>query len=107
MRLFYPHYFQSLRPALKNIIQQLSFVPYLDEIIIGLDRANEQEYRFALQFFKTKSKTSILWNDGLMQAIHKKLDKHGLAPKQAGKGRNVWYCMGYVLAGTKAEASAA
>ena len=109
MAVILPSLFSELEgPALKNIIEQLSFVPYLDEIIVGLDRANEQEYRFALQFFsKLSQKTSILWNDGpAMQAIHKKLDKHGLAPKQAGKGRNVWYCIGYVLAGTKAEAIA-
>ena len=61
MAVILPSLFSELEgPALKNIIQQLSFAPYLDEIIIGLDRANEQEYRFALQFFsKLSQKTSL------------------------------------------------
>jgi glucosyl-3-phosphoglycerate synthase len=30
----------------------------------------------------------------------------GLAPKELGKGRNVWYCMGYILSSGKAESIA-
>ncbi len=41
-----------------------------------------------------------------MQAIDKQLDKLGLAPKQLGKGRNVWYCLGYLQAEAKVEAIA-
>jgi glucosyl-3-phosphoglycerate synthase len=109
MAVILPSLFSELEgPALNNIVDQLAHAPYLDEIVIGLDQANEKEYRYALEFFsRLPQKFRILWNDGpAMQAIHKKLDQHGLAPKQAGKGRNVWYCMGYVLAATKAEAVA-
>ncbi|MDG2473623.1 MAG: glycosyl transferase [Pseudomonadales bacterium] len=109
MAVILPSLFSELEgPALNNIVDQLAHAPYLDEIVIGLDQANEKEYRYALEFFsRLPQNFRILWNDGpAMQAIHKKLDQHGLAPKQAGKGRNVWYCMGYVLAATKAEAVA-
>ena len=41
-----------------------------------------------------------------MKKIDKLLQKQGLAPTQLGKGRNVWYCMGYTLASNKAESIA-
>ena len=109
MAVILPSLFSELEgPALSGIIEELKDASYLDEIIIGLDRANEEQFRYALKFFsKLPQKFSVLWNDGpAMQSIHKKLEKSGLAPRQAGKGRNVWYCMGYVLAATKAEAIA-
>lgn len=109
MAVILPSLFSELEgPALTHILDELRYAPYLDEIVIGLDRANEQQFRYALQFFsKLPQKFRVLWNDGpAMQAIHKKLENRGLAPQQAGKGRNVWYCMGYVLAATKAEAIA-
>ncbi|EAZ97504.1 hypothetical protein [Marinobacter sp. ELB17] len=33
-----------------------------------------------------------------MRALDAELDERGLAPQQPGKGRNVWYCGGYVQA---------
>ncbi len=109
MAVILPSLFSELEgPALSGILDELRHAPYLDEVVIGLDRANEQQFRYALQFFsKLPQKFSVLWNDGpALQAVHKKLEAKGLAPQQAGKGRNVWYCMGYVLAATRAEAIA-
>ncbi|MCK5666608.1 MAG: glycosyl transferase, partial [Thiotrichaceae bacterium] len=49
----------------------------------------------------------ILWNDGPnLKKIDTMLEKHGLSPTQLGKGRNVWYCMGYMLASDKVESVA-
>ena len=109
MAVILPSLFSELEgPALSGIIEELKNASYLDEVIIGLDRATEEQFRYALKFFsKLPQKFRVLWNDGpAMQAIHQKLEASGLAPRQAGKGRNVWYCMGYVLAATKAEAVA-
>ena len=109
MAVILPSLFSKLEgPALSGIIEELKNASYLDEVIIGLDRATEEQFRYALKFFsKLPQKFRVLWNDGpAMQAIHQKLEASGLAPRQAGKGRNVWYCMGYVLAATKAEAVA-
>ena len=91
-----------------KIIHELKQVPYLNQIIIGLDRANESQYREALQFFnKLPQDHRVLWNDGpRLQALDAKLKKLDLAPKELGKGRNVWYCMGYTLASNKAESVA-
>lgn len=85
--------------ALKNIVDELTHVPYLDQIIIGLDRADEAEFRHAQKYFsRLPQRHYILWNDGpRMQAIHQRLRSEGLAPIEPGKGRNVWYCFGFLL----------
>ena len=109
MGLILPSLFSELEgPALKNIVEHLCAVPYLDEIVIGLDRADESQYRYALEFFaKLPQKHRILWNDGpRLQALDKELQELGVAPKELGKGRNVWYCMGYMLAASKVESIA-
>lgn len=109
MGLLLPSLFSELEgEALPNIIQQLKTVPYLSEIVIGLDRADEDQYRHALNFFSVLPQHHrILWNDGpRLTAIDEELQSLGLAPKEKGKGRNVWYCMGYIIASGKAESIA-
>ena len=93
-------YSELLNPALKNIVKELAQVKYLNKIIIGLDQATKHEYRDALNFFSQLPQNHVvLWNDGpRLKAIHNKLAKLNLAPTELGKGRNVWYCFGYVLA---------
>ena len=95
-------------PALDHIVEELSKVNYLNQIVIGLDRANEDQYRKALDFFsRLPQHHRILWNDGpRMRAIDKKLSDLNLAPTDPGKGRNVWYCFGYVLASGMVDAVA-
>jgi glucosyl-3-phosphoglycerate synthase len=109
MSLLLPSLYSELEgEALPNIIQHLQKVPYLSEIVIGLDRANQQQYRHALDFFgQLPQHHRILWNDGpRLQAIDKELQEHGLAPQELGKGRNVWYCLGYIFASGKSESIA-
>ena len=49
----------------------------------------------------------MLWNEGpRLRRIDALLQSHGLAPEEMGKGRNVWYLFGYVLASGKAQAVA-
>lgn len=107
MTLVLPCLYEELSgPALSRILDELSKVPYLTEIVIGLDRANLAEYRNALDFFSGLPQTHhVLWNDGpRLQAINQRLAKEELAPKQKGKGCNVWYCLGYVIASGQAQA---
>lgn len=104
-----PSLFSELEgPALSNIIDEIAKVPYLDEIVIGLDRADEAQFRFAQDFFsKLPQHHRILWNDGpRLRALDAELQALDLAPKEPGKGRNVWYCMGYILASGRAESVA-
>ena len=93
MGLILPSLFSELEGnALPAIVDHLCDVPYLTEIVIGLDRATEAQYRHALKFFKKLPQDHrILWNEGpRLQALDKKLQKLGVAPKELGKGRNVW-----------------
>jgi glucosyl-3-phosphoglycerate synthase len=109
MALILPSLFSELEgTALPNIIDHIAKVPYLSQIVIGLDRANLEQYQHALKFFGGLPQNHrILWNDGpRLKALDTKLEALGLAPKELGKGRNVWYCMGYVLATGKAESVA-
>jgi len=101
-------YSEIQTPALPAIINELQSVPYLSQIVIGLDRASRSEYEHALSFFsRLPQHHRVLWNDGpRLKAIDQRLQEAGLAPTELGKGRNVWYCMGYVLATGRAEAIA-
>lgn len=50
--LLLPSLFSELEgEALPKIVERLKEVPYLNEIVIGLDRADEQQFRHALKFF--------------------------------------------------------
>ena len=107
--LILPSLFSELEgKALPDIINKIKGVEYLSEIVIGLDRADLKQYKHALTFFgQLPQHHRVLWNDGpRLQAIDAKLHALGLAPKELGKGRNVWYCMGYILASGKAESIA-
>lgn len=94
--------------AMPKILSELINVPYLNQIVVGLDRADASQYKAALSFFsELPQHHRILWNDGpRLRAIDQKLSELDLAPKELGKGRNVWYCMGYILASNKAESVA-
>lgn len=109
MSLILPCLYSELETeAMPNILAHLQKVPYLSEIVIGLDRANEEQYKKALKFFSVlPQKTSVLWNDGpRLRSIDHKLEGEHLSPLNPGKGRNVWFCMGYNLAAGKAESIA-
>jgi glucosyl-3-phosphoglycerate synthase len=109
MGLLLPSLFSELEgDALPNIVEHLKAVPYLSEIVIGLDRADKAQYEHALSFFsELPQHHRVLWNDGpRLKALDEELQKLELAPKELGKGRNVWYCMGYILASGKAESIA-
>lgn len=109
MALILPSLYSELQgAALSRIIDELVKVPYLSEVVIGLDRADESQFRDALKFFgRLPQHHRVLWNDGpRLKALDALLHDQGLAPKELGKGRNVWYCMGYTLATNRSESVA-
>jgi glucosyl-3-phosphoglycerate synthase len=109
MGLILPSLYSELEgAALPAIVDQLEQVPYLSEVVIGLDRADREQYRQALQFFRRlPQRHRVLWNDGpRLQALDQQLVAQDLAPRELGKGRNVWYCMGYILASGRTESVA-
>lgn len=106
MALVLPCLFSELEgPALSHIVDELAQIKYLDQIIIGLDRADETQFEYAKKYFaRLPQPHKILWNDGpRMKAVHEYLQQEELAPSERGKGYNVWYCMGYFLASGNAK----
>ena len=109
MSLLLPCLYSELEgPAMGPIVEELAKVPYLNEIIVGLDRANEQQFVAARRFFdRLPQDCVVLWNDGTrLRHVDAALKQVGLAPAEPGKGRNVWYCLGYFLASQKSKAVA-
>ena len=109
MELILPCLFSEISgKALPKIINEINKTKFLNHIVIGLDRANKNQYTEASNFFENlKIPYSILWNDGpRLMELDKELKEKGLSPKEFGKGRNVWFCIGMTLARGKAESIA-
>ena len=109
MELILPCLYSELEgSALPNIVNEISKTNYLNHIIIGLDRANEEQAKKAWNFFKKLNcPFTILWNDGPnLLKLDKELKNYNLAPQELGKGRNVWYCLGMAIARGEARSIA-
>lgn len=113
MALIIPSLYSELKgEALHNIVNILSEIPYLKEIVIGLDRATKTEFLHAKEYFNTlqqhhAQRYRVIWNDGpKMLELDQLLKDKRIAPNQMGKGRNAWYCFGYVIASERSEAIA-
>ncbi len=87
-------------PALRLIARELKVVPYLKQIVVGIDGANARGWKKARTFFaQLPQKPTLLWNDGpQMRQLYQTLEDAELGAGPGGKGRNVWTCFGYVLA---------
>lgn len=104
--LILPSLFSELEtPALAGIVEELAGARYINHIVIGLDRADADQFAYAREFFaKLPQRHDILWNDGpRLRAIHDGLSAAKLAPEEPGKGRNVWYCIGHTLASANSD----
>lgn len=100
MSLILPCLYSELETeAMPRILEELSQVSYLHRIIIGLDRADEAQFRHARKFFEGLNQNHIvIWNDSpRMKELGERLDGLGLYPSEAGKGKNVWSAIGYLL----------
>jgi glucosyl-3-phosphoglycerate synthase len=92
-------------PALAPFVQQLATMPWLREIVIGLDRADAASCREALALFdQLPQPHHLIWNDGpRLSTLVEELGRQGLAPAERGKGHNIWLCLGLVQALERAE----
>jgi len=92
--------------ALRHILRELRNVPYLKQIVVGIDGATSRRvwHRAKRVFAGLPQRPQLLWNDGpRMQALVRKLNEAELETGEPGKGRNVWLCFGYVLASEQAR----
>lgn len=112
MGLIIPSLYSELeQPALKNIVNTLKDVPYINEITIGLDRADAKQYQHAKEYFSvlntSKRRCKVLWNDGpRMMELRNLFEENKIYTGDPGKGRNVWFCFGYMIASARSEAIA-
>lgn len=100
-------------PAMELIINELKEVGYLYKIVLGLDMANEEQFKEVKRRMGAITKANgtpvdIIWNDGpKMKALYQEIEEAGFRSVSIrGKGRNVWMSMGYVMADTSAYAIA-
>ena len=87
-------------PAMQTIIDELKHVDYLHKIILGLDRATEEQFHEVKQRMSVlKCSVEVLWNDGpAIKNIYQELTDEGFSGLNTpGKGRNVWTMIGYGL----------
>ncbi len=95
-------------PALPHILDEIAKIDYLNEIVIGLDRANRKEFDRAKKYFaRLPQNKRIIWNDGpRMKRLEKLLVDKKIAPSELGKGRNAWYSFGFLISSGNSEAIA-
>jgi len=92
-------------PALKGIIDILTGVPYLQQVVVSLsgpgDRDDYEAMRQAFSGVRTigSARATLLWNAGpRIDTLYRRLRDEGLDPGEDGKGRSTWLAYGYVLA---------
>ncbi len=98
-------YSELERPAIHSILRELQQVPYLDQIVLSMDRMNEEQFRHAAEFFSAlPQRLRILWHDGpRMQELIRELTENELTIGEQGKGRGSWLAFGYVLASRRSS----
>jgi glucosyl-3-phosphoglycerate synthase len=92
-------------PALGPIVETLANVPYLNEIVIALDRATPEQFEHAKQYFSRLPQTHhVLWINGpRITELRKTIESNGLDLGPSGKGLSCWLAYGFVLARNDSE----
>lgn len=109
--LVLPCLYDELRDtALKGIIEMLRSVPYLHQVVVAVDGAEDRsdfdEMRAAFDGVPTLDGrgATLIWTDGpRLRGIQDRLRGEGLNPGERGKGRATWLAYGYVLATAEAH----
>ncbi|MFB0520259.1 MAG: glycosyl transferase [Desulfatiglandales bacterium] len=87
-------------PGLPRIVEELKNVRYLKNIVVGIGRANAEEFRQAKKFFSIlPQKPKLIWCTGpAMENLYNLLAENGINVGDDGKGRSAWMSYGYILA---------
>jgi glucosyl-3-phosphoglycerate synthase len=87
-------------PALGGIVNHLTQVSYLKEIVIALSTASALEFRRAKDYFKVLPQdVRLIWIESpRIQEILKLLINQEIDIGLQGKGQSCWIAFGYVLA---------
>lgn len=92
-------------PAMQKIVEELSKVKYLCEVVLVLDKASDKEFRHVKQFMSpVPGDVRIIHNDGKrVMEIYDTFKRNGLEVGERGKGRSAWLAYGYVIANGKCD----
>ncbi len=96
-------------PAMHRIIEELKGVDYLYKIVLGLDRADETQFKKVKKLMaQLPCRVDVVWNDGpRIKELYRELTSEGFPGLDTpGKGRNVWTMIGYGLTDDEAYAFA-
>jgi glucosyl-3-phosphoglycerate synthase len=99
--LLLPSLYQEIEgPALPRIVEILSSVDYVHDLVVSLSGADARQFARARKFFGAMPfRTRLLWNDGpRVEALFDELEREGIPAGPPGKGRAVWMGFGLVLA---------
>jgi glucosyl-3-phosphoglycerate synthase len=93
-------YLEFEAPAMRHIVDEISEVRYLRDVVVTLGRTTEREFSRARRFFEDfPYPVTFIWNDGpRVQGLFQMLLDHGLSAGPDGKGRSCWMAFGYLLA---------
>lgn len=93
-------YSEAEGPALPAIVEQLSAVGFIDEVIVSMNRMDGVGFRRARELFDLLPQShAVIWNDGpKLAAVYDRLRAFGVDGYRPGKGCNVWLACGYAIA---------
>ncbi len=91
--------------AMPRILEEISRVPYLTQVVVTLGQAN------ARQFAEARSRVAglhpsvrVIWNDGpRIEKLYADLKALDLTVGEDGKGRSCWLAYGYVLSSGRSK----
>lgn len=91
--------------AMPRILEEVSRVPYLSEVVVTLGQANAQQFADARRRVDgLHPHVRVIWNDGpRVQKIYSALKAMHLTVGEDGKGRSCWLAYGYALAGGRSK----
>jgi len=92
-------------PAIRQIMKEITQVPYLNEIVVTMGRTNQEQFSKAKEFFSClPQRTRVIWNTGpAIGELYKLLEENDLFIGADGKGRSAWTAYGYILSREKSK----
>jgi glucosyl-3-phosphoglycerate synthase len=91
--------------SMPRILEEVSKVPYLSQVVVTLGRADANQFAEARRrVADLHPHVRVVWNDGpRIQKVYADLRAADLPVGEDGKGRSCWMAYGYVLASGLSE----
>ena len=92
-------------PAMPRILEEVSKVPYLSQVVVALGQADGHQFADVRRCVAgLHPNVRVIWNEGpRIQKIYSDLREMHLTVSENGKGRSCWLAYGYVLACRQAK----